>query len=111
MVLRARRRALVVASVSPQPEQLPGAFEPVCSQGRERRTELMSSKATKKRRNFIGIDVSKQLLEVGVHQSNYHFRCPDDPKKFPTLISELISLRPARIVLDATGGDLRNPTF
>jgi transposase len=64
----------------------------------------MSSKATKKRRSFIGIDVSKQLLEVGVHQSDYHFRCPNEPKKFPALISELISLRPARIVLEATGG-------
>lgn len=103
-MLRARRRALVVASVFPQPEQLLGALEPVCSQGRERRTELRSSKATKKRRSFIGIDVSKQLLEVGVHQSNYHYRCPNDPKEFPTLISELISLRPARIVLEATGG-------
>jgi len=64
----------------------------------------MSSKATKKRRSFIGIDVSKELLEVAVHQSNYHFRCPNDPKQFPTLISELISLRPARVVLEATGG-------
>lgn len=103
-MLRARRRALVVASVFPQPEQLLGALEPVCSQGRERRTELRSSKATQKRRSFIGIDVSKQLLEVGVHQSNYHYRCPNDPKEFPNLISELISLRPARIVLEATGG-------
>jgi transposase len=64
----------------------------------------MSSKATKKRRSFIGIDVSKQLLEVAVHQSDYHFQCPNDPQKFPALISELISLRPARIVLEATGG-------
>ena len=64
----------------------------------------MSNKATKKRRSFIGIDVSKKLLELGVHQSDYHFRCPNDPKHFPTLISELISLRPARIVVEATGG-------
>jgi transposase len=65
---------------------------------------MMSSKATKKRRSFIGIDVSKKLLEVAVHQSDYHFRCPNDPKHYPTLISELISWRPARIVLEATGG-------
>ena len=64
----------------------------------------MSHQVNKKRRSFIGIDVSKQLLEVGVHQSAYHFSCPNDPQKFPTLISELISLRPARIVLEATGG-------
>ena len=64
----------------------------------------MSTKATKKRRSFIGIDVSKKLLEVGVHQSDYHFRCPNDPKNFPALITELVSLRPARILLEATGG-------
>src|SRR6185369_14875884 len=64
----------------------------------------MSSKATKKRRSFIGIDVSKDLLEIAVHQSNYHFQSGNDPKQFPTLLSELISLRPARIVLEATGG-------
>lgn len=64
----------------------------------------MSGKATKKRRSFIGIDVSKKLLEIAVHQSDYHFCCPNDPNKFPALIAELISLRPARIVLEATGG-------
>jgi transposase len=62
----------------------------------------MSAKGS--RRRFIGIDVSKQLLEIGVHKSNYHFCCPNDPKKFPELIAELIALRPARIVLEATGG-------
>jgi transposase len=54
--------------------------------------------------SFIGIDVSKQLLEVAVHQKDYHLRFPNDPKKFPALSAELIALRPARIVLEATGG-------
>ena len=58
----------------------------------------------KSRRSWIGIDVSKQLLEVALHKSDYHFRCPNDPEKFPALIAELIALRPARIVLEATGG-------
>lgn len=62
----------------------------------------MSNK--KSRRSWIGIDVSKQLLEVAVHKSDYHFRCPNDPKKFPALIAELIALRAARIVVEATGG-------
>jgi transposase len=62
----------------------------------------MSSK--KSRRSYIGIDVSKQLLEVAVHKSDYHFHCPNDPKKFPALMAELIACRPARIVLEATGG-------
>ena len=64
----------------------------------------MSNKTIKNRRSFIGIDVSKKLLEVAVHQSEYHFCCPNDPQKFPAFIAELISLRPARIVLEATGG-------
>jgi transposase len=64
----------------------------------------MSNKATKTRRSFIGIDVSKKLLEVAVHQSNYHLCYPNQPQKLPTLIAELVSLRPARIVLEATGG-------
>ena len=58
----------------------------------------------KSRRSWIGIDVSKQLLEVALHKSDYHFRCPNDPEKFPALIAELIACRPARIVLEATGG-------
>lgn len=57
-----------------------------------------------KKRSFIGIDVSKELLEVAVHQSGYKFRCPNDRINFPELIAELIRLRPARIVLEATGG-------
>src|SRR5262245_14461559 len=64
----------------------------------------MSNKTTKKRRSFIGIDVSKKLLEVAAHQSDYRFCCPNDPQKFPALIAELISLGPALIVLEATGG-------
>ena len=57
-----------------------------------------------KQRNYIGIDVSKQLLEVAVHKSVYRFRCANTATKFPELIAELIALRPARIVLEATGG-------
>jgi transposase len=64
----------------------------------------MPSKKKSPRRSFIGIDVSKQLLEIAVHKSDYRFCCANDPKKFPELIAELISLRPARIVLEATGG-------
>ena len=62
----------------------------------------MSNK--KPRRSWIGIDVSKQLLEVAVHKSDYHFQCPNDSQKFPGLIADLISLRAARIVVEATGG-------
>ena len=57
-----------------------------------------------KRKNNIGIDVSKQLLEVAVHESDFRYRCPNQARAFPELVAELIALRPARIVLEATGG-------
>ena len=56
-----------------------------------------------KRKNNIGIDVSKQLLEVAVHESDFRYRCPNQAGTFAELLAELIALRPARIVLEATG--------
>ncbi len=58
----------------------------------------------KKSKSFIGIDVAKQQLEVAAHESDYQFRCPNKASAFGALIAELISLRPALIVLEATGG-------
>jgi transposase len=95
---------MVVASVFPKPEQLLGALSPH-SQDRDGELNNVSTRSTKTpRRSFIGIDVSKQFLEVAVHKTECHFRCPNEPTKFPGLLAELIALRPARIVLEATGG-------
>jgi transposase len=58
----------------------------------------------KKSKSFIGIDVSKQQLEVAVHEGDYKFRCPNKISSFDQLIAELIDLQPALIVLEATGG-------
>ena len=58
----------------------------------------------KKSKGFIGIDVSKNLLEVAAHESDYQFRCANKAQAFGELIVELIALRPALIVLEATGG-------
>lgn len=55
-------------------------------------------------RSYIGIDVSKRLLEVAVHESDYKFRCPNKTTAFAKLLAELINLRPELIVLEATGG-------
>jgi len=57
-----------------------------------------------KRKSYIGIDVSKQLLEVAVYESDFHYRCPNQASAFVALLAELIALGPARIVLEATGG-------
>lgn len=58
----------------------------------------------KKAKSFVGIDVSKKLLEVAAHESDYQFRCANKVQAFGELIVELIALRPALIVLEATGG-------
>ena len=58
----------------------------------------------KKSKSFIGIDVCKQQLEVAAHESDYRYRCPNKASAFADLIAELIALRPALIVLEATGG-------
>lgn len=58
----------------------------------------------KKSKPNIGIDVSKQMLEVAAHESDYKFRCLNKASGFGELIAELIVLRPALIVLEATGG-------
>ena len=57
-----------------------------------------------KRKTYIGIDVSKQLLEVAVHEREFRYRCPNQTRAFAELVSELIALRPTLIVLEATGG-------
>jgi transposase len=100
-VLRARRRALARYPVFPKPEQLPGALEPVFFASPGEENLIMARRTTK---SNIGIDVSKQQLEVAVYKSHYSYRCANQPSAFPELIAELIALQPARIVVEATGG-------
>src|SRR3954453_19758274 len=57
-----------------------------------------------KRKPYVGIDVSKQLLEVAAHESDFHYRCHNQASAFAELLAELIDLQPVRIVLEATGG-------
>jgi transposase len=57
-----------------------------------------------KKKTNVGIDVSKQLLEVAVHESDFRYRCPNTSSAMAELLAELIALRPARIVVEATGG-------
>ena len=55
-------------------------------------------------KTFIGIDVSKQWLEMAAYERDYQFRCANKANAFAALLAELIDLRPALIVLEATGG-------
>jgi transposase len=55
-------------------------------------------------KTFIGIDVSKQYLDVAVLPSEETWQTPNRPKELPALVERLAALRPTRIVLEATGG-------
>lgn len=52
----------------------------------------------------VGIDVSKQSLDVVVRPANEAFCLPRDDNGIAALVARLAALSPARIVLEATGG-------
>jgi transposase len=54
--------------------------------------------------NFVGIDVSKDRLDVHVRPSGRTFAAARDGKGLEQLINELRGLTPSLIVLEATGG-------
>jgi transposase len=53
---------------------------------------------------FVGIDVAKDHLDVHVLPQGTAWRCPNDPRGHAELTDRLAGLRPALIVLEATGG-------
>jgi len=53
---------------------------------------------------FIGLDVSKQYLDLAVLPSEETWRTLNRPDELPALAGRLAALRPRRIVLEATGG-------
>lgn len=54
--------------------------------------------------SFVGIDVSKDRLDVHIRPSAQTFTVPRDGKGLEQLINHLAALKPALIVLEATGG-------
>lgn len=52
----------------------------------------------------VGIDVSKATLDVAVHGEPQTRGVANDPRGFKALIAWLVPLRPAQVVLEATGG-------
>lgn len=55
-------------------------------------------------RIFVGLDVSKDRLDVHVRPTDEQFEAVYDEPGIATLVSRLGSLRPTLIVLEATGG-------
>jgi transposase len=53
---------------------------------------------------FIGVDVSKDWLDVGVNTSQETWRTCTDPKSIAELSDRLRALAPKLVVLEATGG-------
>lgn len=92
---------MIVAPRFPQTRTVAWDTEPaLASLGKENPLSM----TTKRVKSFIGIDVCKKLLEVAAHESDFKYRCPNEANFFGALIAELIHLRPALIVLEATGG-------
>jgi len=53
---------------------------------------------------FVGIDVSKNQLDVHVRSSGEAWSTGNDPKAHATLATKLAALAPSLVVLEATGG-------
>jgi len=53
---------------------------------------------------FIGLDVSKQHLDVAVRPQGRHFVTPNDDRGIKQLVKRLAALKPQLIVLEASGG-------
>jgi transposase len=57
---------------------------------------------------WVGIDVSKQRLDVAVRPTGTAWQMPNDAAGIAGLVAAVTPLEPARIVLEATGGLERN---
>jgi transposase len=53
---------------------------------------------------FVGIDVSKDNLDVALRPDDAPFTLPNDPSGIATLVARLQPLTPRLVVLEATGG-------
>lgn len=64
-----------------------------------------SSSNYQARRGFnVGIDVSKNTLEIATRPDNEQWSINNRLENFPTLIDDLRRIAPERIILEATGG-------
>jgi transposase len=53
---------------------------------------------------FVGIDVSKESLEVGVRPEGKHWSVANEEEEISSLVQRLGDLKPTLIVVEATGG-------
>jgi transposase len=57
---------------------------------------------------FVGIDVAKAGLDVGVRPSGAQWRIANTEAELPALVGRLRTLAPRLVVLEATGGYARS---
>lgn len=55
-------------------------------------------------KRYIGIDVSKDRLDIAVHESGESLSCQNTQAAIETLLGQLRAMQPELIVLEATGG-------
>ena len=53
---------------------------------------------------FVGIDVSKDQLDIAVRPGKKFFTISNDDSGIKALVQRLLSLKPQLVVLEATGG-------
>jgi transposase len=53
---------------------------------------------------FVGVDISKLWLDIAVHETEMYWRVGNDEKGIADLVKRMKQLKPALIVLEATGG-------
>jgi transposase len=54
--------------------------------------------------SFVGIDVSKDTLDIAVLPSGERWQTPHDEASFPLLVDRLLSITPQLILVESTGG-------
>src|SRR5712692_937119 len=52
----------------------------------------------------IGIDVSKETLDIAVHENETHWTGKHEFTEFPQLVKSLKARQPIRIIIEASGG-------
>jgi transposase len=52
----------------------------------------------------VGVDVSKETLDIAVHETETHWTCKHEFTEFPQLLKSLVELTPTRIIIEASGG-------
>src|SRR5207244_11201528 len=81
---------------------LGGFCQPVfCKTGRNGVTNMNELESTKV---SVGIDVSKSMLDIAIHETGESWSCSNDASGAVALVDKLRQLKPTRIVLEATGG-------